>query len=122
MAAALNSFDPKKKSKVSLTIIHFFLPSIIIVPYTMFPVVLIPLALLLPFATVPVSADTYDMVMEYAGQNFFDDWTFFNHCEFYLLSSVVMYLEFGIPVDNLTNGDVVYGNSFGNDIQTLNCI
>ncbi|KJA17978.1 glycoside hydrolase family 16 protein [Hypholoma sublateritium FD-334 SS-4] len=56
----------------------------------MFPASLLPLAFLLPFAAVPVTADTYDMVMEYAGQNFFDDWTFYNN------------------FDNLTNGDVVF--------------
>ncbi|KAF8968928.1 glycoside hydrolase family 16 protein [Flammula alnicola] len=48
------------------------------------------LAFLIPFAAVPVAADTYDMVKEYAGQNFFDGWTFYNH------------------FDNLTNGDVVF--------------
>lgn len=46
---------------------------------------LLPLAFLLPFAAVRVTADTYDMVQEYAGQNFFDGWTFFNHCEFQLV-------------------------------------
>ena len=47
----------------------------------MFPASLLPLAFLLPFAAVPVRADTYDMVTEYSGENFFDDWTFYNNCE-----------------------------------------
>jgi hypothetical protein len=51
---------------------------------------LLPFAFLIPFVAVPVAADTYDMVKEYAGSTFFDDWTFYNH------------------FDNLTNGDVVF--------------
>ncbi len=42
----------------------------------MFSASLLPLAFLLPFAAVPVTADTYDMVVEYSGENFFDDWSF----------------------------------------------
>ncbi|KAF9562643.1 glycoside hydrolase family 16 protein, partial [Agrocybe pediades] len=38
----------------------------------------------------PVVADSYDMVKEYAGQNFFDEWAFYDH------------------FDNLTNGDVQF--------------
>lgn len=49
---------------------------------------LITLAFLIPSSVVPVAADTYDMVKEYAGTTFFDEWTFYNH------------------FDNLTNGDV----------------
>ncbi|TFK39087.1 glycoside hydrolase family 16 protein [Crucibulum laeve] len=40
--------------------------------------------------TLPAAADTYDMVKEYAGSTFFDDWQFYDH------------------FDNLTNGDAVF--------------
>ena len=35
----------------------------------------------LPFFVMLATADTYDMVKEYAGTNFFDEWTFYDHCE-----------------------------------------
>jgi len=40
------------------------------------------LTFLLPFVAGPVAADTYNMVKEYAGQTFFDDWQFYDHCEY----------------------------------------
>lgn len=29
----------------------------------------------------PVTAASYNLVKEYAGKTFFDDWTFYDHCE-----------------------------------------
>ncbi|KIM42972.1 glycoside hydrolase family 16 protein [Hebeloma cylindrosporum] len=43
-----------------------------------------------PFFAALVTADTYNMVKEYSGTNFFDEWTFYDN------------------YDNLTNGDVVF--------------
>ncbi|KAF8158486.1 concanavalin A-like lectin/glucanase domain-containing protein [Crassisporium funariophilum] len=48
------------------------------------------LAILSAFASHRVAADTYDMVKEYSGSNFFNDWVFYNN------------------FDNLTNGDVIF--------------
>ena len=35
----------------------------------------------LPFFAILATADTYSMIKEYAGTHFFDDWTFYDHCE-----------------------------------------
>jgi len=45
---------------------------------TLFPL----LAVFIPFNAIPVAADSYDMVKEYAGQTFFDEWTFYDHCAY----------------------------------------
>lgn len=35
----------------------------------------------LTFFPILATADMYDMVKEYAGTNFFDEWTFYDYCE-----------------------------------------
>lgn len=54
----------------------------------------------------------YNLVKEYAGERFFDDWTFYGHSEFtYDVASLFEFtltLRHFYSVDNLTNGDVTY--------------
>lgn len=52
------------------------------------------------------AATTYDMIKEYRGSGFFDDWTFYNHCVFiFCINCICAHLP---AVDNLTNGDAMY--------------
>ncbi|KAF8817140.1 glycoside hydrolase family 16 protein [Phlegmacium glaucopus] len=48
------------------------------------------LALLSAFISLDVAADKYNIVKEYSGTNFFNDWVFYDH------------------YDNLTNGDAIF--------------
>jgi hypothetical protein len=55
----------------------------------------------------PVSAASYNMVKEYAGSGFFNDWTFYDHCMFFF-TTLGFYAHGSSNLDdNLTNGDVV---------------
>jgi hypothetical protein len=62
----------------------------------------------LAFSVAPVTATTYSMVKEYYGSNFFNEWTFYNNCSYFMLNSPCLpYLELTFfSDDNLTNGDV----------------
>jgi hypothetical protein len=55
----------------------------------------------------PGAAANYGLIKEYAGQNFFNDWTFYDHCKFSIRTRPY-YQDLGAPVDdNLTNGDAM---------------
>ncbi|PPQ79218.1 LOW QUALITY PROTEIN: hypothetical protein CVT25_002824 [Psilocybe cyanescens] len=60
----------------------------------------------------PVTADTYDMVKEYAGPTFFDEWTFYDHLSravsLHISNVTLSTSSLAISeVDNLTNGNVI---------------
>ena len=60
--------------------------------------------LLLP---VLAQATTYNQVKEYVGEQFFDDWNFYNNSAFKQAHPGSIITLIPITVDNLTNGDVL---------------
>jgi hypothetical protein len=54
----------------------------------------------------PAEAASYNMVKEYAGSGFFNDWTFYDHC-MYIFHCSGFPCSWVFADDNLTNGDVM---------------
>jgi hypothetical protein len=65
-------------------------------------------ALVLPPIQLTAATATYNMVKAYAGSTFFDDWQFYDHCRYLLLTQANNNPSVYSAVDNLTNGDAMY--------------
>jgi hypothetical protein len=68
-----------------------------------------------------VNATQYNLLKDYSGQTFFDEWNYYGSCEFNFHCLVTSDPHGSRnPVDNLTNGDAMYVHIFFGEMQNNN--